>query len=253
MRTEEFIQKISQQTEDNARFEEVRRGIPLGENAGGEIVLAQKGAQIYTVRNTCVTGSNKTQYLRRLLISLASLYDAKEACFIVLSPHVEYGELLRLSGCDFTIPYIRKKEDLIPAVKTLKELIFMRENGKGYPHLFLVLDGLETLEEGKTNMDLSEYSGILELFMRMPNVDIICGMDLGRSIFAGCPGTFLGRGNCLVTAREIGKADVTYVNDDTSLTMPMPITYPSEPTVMESIIYLNSILASLTYGKNDEV
>lgn len=241
MRTEEFIQKISQQTEDNARFEEVRRGIPLGENAGGEIVLAQKGAQIYTVRNTCVTGSNKTQYLRRLLISLASLYDAKEACFIVLSPHVEYGELLRLSGCDFTIPYIRNKDDLAPVMKTLRELLYMRENGKGYPHLFLVLDGLENLEEGKTNVDLSEYSAILEMFVRRTDVDVICGMDLGRSIFAGCPGTFLGRGNCLVTAREGGKADVTYVNEDASLTMPLPIAYPNEPTVMESIIYLNSL------------
>ena len=241
MRTEEFIQKISQQAEDNARFEEVRKGIPLGENASGEIVLAQKGAQPYTVRNTCVTGSNKTPYLRRLLISLASLYEAKDACFIVLSPHVEYGELLRLSGCDFTIPYIRNKEDLAPVMKTLRELLYMRENGKGYPHLFLVLDGLENLEEGKTNVDLSEYSAILEMFVRRTDVDVICGMDLGRSIFAGCPGTFLGRGNCLVTAREGGKADVTYVNEDGSLTMPLPITYPSDPTVMESIIYLNSL------------
>jgi hypothetical protein len=97
------------------------------------------------VRNTCVTGSNKTQFIRRLLLSLACLYEAEEACFIVLSPHVEYGELLRLRGGDFTIPYIRKKEDLAPVMKTLKELTFMRANGEGYPHIFLVLDGLETL------------------------------------------------------------------------------------------------------------
>ena len=241
MRTEELIQKISREAEDNARFEELRKGLPLGEDANGEIVLAQKSAQTYTVRNTCVTGSNKTQFIRRLLITLSCMHDAKDACFIVLSPHVEYGELLKLIGCDFTIPYIRKKESLIPVMKTLKELIFMRENGTGYPRLFLVLDGLETLETGKKSMDLAEYSAILEMFMRMPNVEMICGMDLGRSIFAGCPGTFLGRGNCLVTARENGKADVTYVNDDTSLTTPLTITYPSDPTVMESIIYLNSL------------
>ena len=241
MRTEEFIQKISIQAKDNARFEELKKGIPLGEDANGAIVLAQKSAQTYTVRNTCVTGGNKTQFIRRLLISLSCMHDTNDACFVVLSPYLEYGELLRLSGSDFTIPYIRKKEDLAPVMKTLKELIFMRQNGTGYPRLFLVLDGLETLEEGKTNMDLSEYSIILEMFMRVPNVDIICGMELGRSIFAGCPGTFLGRGNCLVTARENGKADVTYVNDDTSLTMPLPITYSSEPAVMESNIYLNSL------------
>ena len=241
MRTEEFIQKISQQANDNMRFEELRKGIPLGEDVNGEVVLAQTSDRLYTVRNTCVTGSNKTQFIRRLLLSLACLYEAEEACFIILSPHVEYGELLRLSGGDFTIPYIRRKEDLAPVMKTLKELTFMRANGEGYPHIFLVLDGLETLEAGKVNIDLSEYSAIFENLMRIPGVDIICGMDLGRSIFAGCPGTFLGRGNCLVTTHESGKADVTYFNEDTSLTMPMPIAYASEPTVMESIMYLNSL------------
>ena len=241
MRTEEFIQKISMQAGDNQRFEELKKGLPLGENMGGEIVLAQKSAQNYTVRHTCVTGSNKTQFIRRLLLTLACIHNEEEACFIVLSPNVEYGELLRLTGCDFTIPYIRTKEDLVPAVKTLRELIYMRENGKGYPRLFLVMDGLESLTDEKTNIDLAEYSVILEMFMHIPNVDVICGMELGRSIFAGCPGMFLGRGNCLVTARESGNADVTYVNEDTSLTMPLPITYPSEGTVVESIAYLNSL------------
>ena len=241
MRTEEFIERILGQADDNARFEELRKGIPLGEDVNGEVVLAQKNAQTYTVRNTCVTGSNKTPFIRRLLVSLAYLHEADEACFIVVSPHVEYGELLRLTGGDFTIPYIRNKEDVALVMKTLRELLFMRTSGAGYPHIFLVLDGLETLEEGKANMDLSEYSAILEMLMNVTDVDVICGMDLGRSIFASCPGTFLGRGSCLVTARENGKADVTYVNENTSLTMPMPITYPSEPSVLESIAYLNSL------------
>ena len=242
MRTEELIEKISKEAEDNERFEVLKKGLPLGISRENTIVLAQNNdRRNVMVRNTCVTGSNKTQFIRRLLITLSCIHDSKEACFIVLSPHVEYGELLRLSAVDFTIPYIRNKEDVALAVKTLKELIYMRESGKAYPHLFLVLDGLETLEEGKTNMDLSEYSAILEMLMRVTDVDVICGIDLGRSIFAGCPGTFLGRGNCLVTAYENGKADVTYVNDDTSLTMPMQITYPSEPSVMDTIVYLNSV------------
>ena len=241
MRTEEFIQKVSGQADDNARFEEIRKGVPLGEDVNGEVVLAHKNGLVYTAHNTCVTGNHKTQFIRRLLLSLACLYEADEACFIVVSPHVEYGELLRLSGSDFTIPYIRKKEDVAPVLKTLKELLFMRSNGAGYPHIFLVLDGLESLEEGKVNVDLSEYSAILETLIGVTGVDVICGMDLGRSIFAGCPGTFLGRGNCLVTANEIGRADVTYVNEDASLTMPMQIMYPSEPSVLESIMYLNSL------------
>ena len=42
MRTEEFIEKVSQESKDNARFEELKRGLPLGEDMGGNIVLAQK-------------------------------------------------------------------------------------------------------------------------------------------------------------------------------------------------------------------
>ena len=44
-----------------------------------------------------------------------------------------------------------------------------------------------------------------------------------------------------MTIREEGKADVTYVGDDISLSMPIPITYPSEPSVMETVIYLNAL------------
>ena len=133
MRTEEFIQVISKQAGDNARFEELKNGIPLGVDVNGEIVLAQKSEKTYTVRHTCVTGSNKTQFIRRLLLTLACIHDEKEACFIVLSPSVEYGELLRLTKSDFTIPYIRTKEDLVPAVKALRELIYMPKNIPGQP------------------------------------------------------------------------------------------------------------------------
>ena len=242
MRTEEFIEKISKESEDNARFEALKNGIPLGVAGENTIVLSQKDEKRNAmVRNTCITGSYKTQFIRRLLITLSCIHDSKEACFIVLSPHVEYGELLRLSAVDFTIPYIRNKEDVALAVKTLKELIYMRESGKAYPHLFLVLDGLETLDGKSKYFDLAEYSGIFETFMRVPNVDMICGVDLAHSIFSDCPETFLGSGHCLVTAHENGKADVTYVNEGGTLTVPMPITYPSESTVMESIIYLNSL------------
>ena len=242
MRTEEFIEKISKESEYNARFEAFKKGLPLGVDRENGIVLAHNDEKRNVmVRNTCITGSYKTQFIRRLLITLSCIHDEKEACFIVLSPHVEYGELLRLSRVDFTVPYIRNKEDLSLAVRTLRELIYMRESGKAYPHLFLVLDGLETLDGGSKHFDLAEYSAIFEMFLRIPNVDIICGADLAHSIFSDCPDTFLGRGNCLVMAHENGKADVTYVSDSGSLTSPMPITYPNESTVMESIIYLNSL------------
>ena len=61
------------------------------------------------------------------------------------------------------------------------------------------------------------------------------------SIFCGFPGACGGVGNCLVTTREVGKADVTYVGDDVALSMPVPMRYPSEPSIIETIIFLNSI------------
>jgi hypothetical protein len=241
MRTEELIKAISGQSTDNDRFEELKSGMPIGQDMSGNLVLAQKRVKPFTVRNTCVTGVGKTNFIRRMLITLSCLYEREEASFFVLSTSTDYGELIRLSSADFTVPYMRTKEDLTQAVSTLKELIRMREYGKGYPHLFVVMDGLDELPDCNKNGDLEEYRDVFELLMRKPDVDIICGADLGKSIFAGFPGAFLGIGNCLVTTRESGKADVTYVNDDSSLTLPLPIVYPNEPTVMESIIYLNAL------------
>lgn len=243
MRTEDFIASVSELSKENEKFEELRKGMPIGEDVTGNIVLAQKRDKALTVRNTCVTGVGRTNFIRRLLITLSCLYEKEEACFLVLSPRAEYGELLRLHNADITAPYIREKMDLDLAVETLKELVRMRESGKGYPRLILVLDGLDELPDCNKNGDLEEYREIFELLMRKPDIQIICGADLMRSIFSGYPGAFLGVGNCLVTTREEGKADVTYVHDDSSLSLPIPIRYPDEPTVMESVIFLNALPA----------
>ena len=241
MRTEEFMRAISEQSKDNERFENLKRGMPLGIDASEHILLAQPSEKTLTVRNTCITGTGRTGYIRRFLITLSCLYEKNEACFFVLSPRQEYGELLRLHSIDVTVPYINSKADFDQAVETIKELLRMREYGNGYPRLFIVLDGLDDLPDCNVNGDLTEYRELFDLLMRKPDVELISGVDLGRSIFSGYPGAFLGIGNCLVTIREEGKADVTYVNDDSSMSLPAPITYPSEPTVMESVIYLNAL------------
>ncbi len=241
MRTEEFISAVSRSSKENEDFDKIRKGLPLGEDMSGHILLAQEREKPLTVRNTCVTGVGRTNFIRRLLITVSCLYEKGEACFFILSPRTEYGELLRLRSADITAPYINGKADLEQAIAVLKELILMRETGKGYPRLFLVLDGLDELPECNQNGDFEEYRALFELLMRKPDIDIICGLDLMKSIFAGYPGAFLGVGNCLITTREEGKADVTHVGDDGSLSMPQPIYYPSEPSVMESVIYLNSL------------
>ncbi len=241
MRAEDFISTVSGMSREDERFEELKNGLPVGLDATDGVVLSQKRKRPYTLRNTCVTGVGRSNFIRRFLITVSCLYDRSEACFFIISPKTEYGELLRLKSMDVTVPYIRSKSDLDMAVLTIKELLSQRADGVGYPHLFIVLDGLEELEDCNRNGDLEEYREIFELFTRREDIDMVCGAELMRSIFSGYPGAFVGVGNCLVSLREEGKADVTYVNDDASLSLPIPVRYPSEPSVMETIIYLNAL------------
>ena len=241
MRAEEFISAVSGMSREDDRFEELKNGLPLGLDSTENVVIAQRRKRPYTLRNTCVTGVGTSNFIRRFLISVSCLYDRGEACFFVISPKMEYGELLRMKSMDVTVPYIRTKNDLDLAVVTIKELLEQRNDGKGYPHLFIVLDGLEELGDSDRNSDLEEYRNIFDLFTRREDVDVICGTELMRSIFSGYPGAFVGVGNCLVSLREDGKADVTYVNDDATLSLPIPVHYPNEPSVMETIIYLNAL------------
>ena len=95
MRTEELIKAVSALSGNNEKFEELQKGLPLGVDASGNILLAQKNEKNLTIRNTCVTGAGKTNFIRRFLITISCLYDREEACFFILSPRVEYGELLR--------------------------------------------------------------------------------------------------------------------------------------------------------------
>ena len=242
MRTEAFIEAVCK-NEKGERFEELRKGLPIGKDENGEILLAQKREKPLTVRNTCVTGAGRTDFIRRLVVILSCLYDKEQASFFVLSPYVEYGELLRLNSVDVTVPYIRNKEDINGAIETLKELVRIRSMGAGHPRLFLIMDGLEELPDSKKSGELEEYRAIMELLTRKKDIEIITGVDLGKSIFAGFPGAFLGIGNCLITTREKGEADVTYVGEDSSLTLPVPMTYPCEPSVLESITFLNKVPA----------
>lgn len=243
MRSDEFITSVCGVSEDDARFEELKNGLPLGEDTVGNIVVAQRRKKPLTLRHTCVTGAGKSEFIRRLLLTLSCLYEKSEATFFILSPRTEYGDLLRLRNMDAVVPYIREKSDLDLAIETLKQILYQRNYGKGYPQLFLVLDGLETLPDCNRNGDLEEYRNLFDMLARRTDVDVISGVDLMRSIFSGYPGAFVGVGNCLVTTREEGKADVTYVGNDASLSMPAPMRYPTEPSFTETIIYFNALAA----------
>ena len=240
MRSEEFLTFLMQKTADGQQTNALREGIPLGVDATDEPVLSQLCTHSYTANHTCVTGARKTAFIKRLLITLSRLYASTEANFLVLSPRTDYGELTRLKAMDVTIPYIRNKSDLEKAKACVKDLTSEYARGKGYPKLFLVLDGLEELPDFNVNGDLDEYRVFLIMIAREPNGAVVSGVELMKSIFSGNPGVFVGVGNCLVTTREEGRADVTYVGEDSSLSMPTAMQYPDAPSITETVIALNA-------------
>jgi len=241
MRSEVFISSLCACAKEEEKFEKMRRDLPLGEDSVGNIVYSHKNTTPYATRLTCVTGGAKTAFIRRLLIAVSCLYDKSEICFFVISPNLDYGELLRMKSMDVTTPYIRLRSDFELAIDTLKELLRMRENGKGYPRLVVVLDGIESLEDCNRNGDLEEYRNVIDMLACKEDVELIVGVELTKSIFSGYPGAFVGVGNCLIATRESGKADVTYVNEEAGLTMPLPITYPDTPSITETILFFNSV------------
>ena len=249
MRQEEFLNILSDYFQNEEGMDALRKGTPLGTDSVDKPVFSQLRDEPFTFRHTCVTGARKTAFIKRLLLTLSSLYEKSEINFFVLSPFTEYGELLRLQNADFTVPYINEKSDLEKAKACVLELLALRAREKGCPKLLLVLDGLETLAGCNKNGDLEEYRDFFELIARRSEVEIISGADLIKSIFSGYPGAFVGVGNCLVTTREENKADVTYVNDDSSLSLPTVMSYPDTPSVTETVIYLNSLPAKPQTGE----
>lgn len=241
MRSEEFISSLTTLCEREEDLQRLRLGVPLGRDASDTLVLSQKREKPFMIRHTCVTGVKRTPFIKRTLFTLSCLYEKDEANFFILSPRNDYGELLRLLNADMTVPYVRERGDVEACLNCVKELIALQERENGCPRLVLVLDGLEEIEGCNKNGDLQEYRDFFDVVARKPNVEIISGVDLIKSIFSGYPGAFVGVGNALVTTIEEGKADVTYVGEDSSLSMPTPIRFPTAPSVTETVIMLNAL------------
>lgn len=241
MRSDEFITLITKNLQTDEEIDKLREGVPLGFDSIDNTVLAFREGLPRAVKHVCVTGLRKTAFIKRLLLTLSCIFDKTEVCFLVLSPKTEYGELLRLHSIDATVPYVREKSDLEKAMLCVQELMRLQEREKHCSKLVLVLDGLEELQGCNANGDLAEYRDFLDTVARKKGVMVISGVDLIKSIFSGYPGAYVGIGNCLVTTREEGKADVTYVGEDSTLTMPTPMSYPDSPSVTETVIAFNAL------------
>ena len=239
MKAAEFISLLQQRCQTTADRKALGAAMPLGVDDNGELVFARKTDKTFAVQHTCVTGTRKTAFIKRFVLALTRLYTPAEANFFIVSPYIEYGELLRLDGADITVPFIRNREDLQAVRDCLVKLVESYGQSKGQLKLFLVLDGLEELEGCNKNADFDEYRDLFDLISRQACVEVISGVELMKSIFSGYPGAFVGLGNCLVTTREHGKADVTFVGDDSALSLPLAITYADLPTVEETVMYFN--------------
>lgn len=241
MRAEEWISAtaVRSKTEEGLRL--LKKGIPLGVDDRGETVFSQRREHTFTARHTCVTGANRTDFIKRLVITLSQLYQGAEACFLVASPRASYGELMKLKTVDVTVPFVRSKADIEDVKKCVCEIIEKQTVGQGCAKLVLILDGLEEIADCNENGDLEEYRTFLELLARRESVDVITGVELMQSIFSGYPGAFVGVGNCLVTTKSDGSADVTYVDDDSSLSLPTAMAYPNAPSVAETVLFLNAL------------
>lgn len=242
MRLEEFMSLISDISVENEAFLELKNGLPLGVDGDGNILLSQRRERTITTRHTCVVGAGRSEFLQRLLLTLSCIYEKREASFLILSPYKEYDSFLHLDGMDATVPYVLNKSHFEEALKALRAAKEMRERGgAGYPHLFVLLDGVEELQGFNGSGDLEELRAVIELLAHREDVDVLCGVDLVGSIFKGYPGAFVGIGNCLVTAEKDGKAYVTYVEDDASLSLPITVDYPADTSLADGVALLNTL------------
>ncbi|MBO5334759.1 MAG: hypothetical protein J6A87_02160 [Clostridia bacterium] len=235
MKTEEFIKRIKGENRiDPKRTNELRSQLPLGEYANGEYVLSHQINDPERYHHTCVSGSMRAEFIARLVLTLSGLYSRSEAVFLIVSPNLYYGQLMSLKSADVTVPFVLSERDIPPVLETVKKLAAMRQGKKTEAKTFLVLDGLELLEPENKRSTLDCYRPFFEA-VGTSGIEMITGVDLANTIYAGYPSTFIGIGNCLVTPALDGEMDVTYVGIDGSMSSPQRAKYPSLPSLKECI------------------
>ena len=178
MRTDEFVSRISAlSTADAEQFERVRGGLPLGETDEGTIVVAHRELAPERYHHTCVTGAARTEFISRLLLTLSRLYNGIEAAFLIISPDLSYGRLMKLTSADVTVPFINSAADLDNALKTIASLAKLREGKARTPKLFVVLDGIEEFADATKRHTLECYRPFFEA-VGTSGIELITGVDL---------------------------------------------------------------------------
>lgn len=237
MKTEEFFAELASLARDNEyRFEDLRARLPLGVDGENRLVVA--GRRESRRIHTCVTGTGRTEFIRRLILSLAGAYDRGQTTFVILSPKREYAELLRLTRSNVFVPVISSVEDLWKGVEFARSQAGLRR-GDGesvFGRLVLIADGLESVTGGGLDGYLPFFSIAAEY-----GVTLVTGVDLIKSVFGAVPQHFVGAGNCLITVMSAGKAHLSRVTDEGTLALPQAFTYPSEPSFSDSLAFVEKL------------
>jgi hypothetical protein len=243
MKTEEFFSELAKIAVANEyKFEDLRARIPLGVDETGRIALSVderlREGRKSGFGHTCVTGTGKTDFIRRLVLTLSGVYEAERITFLIVSPSREYAELVRLKGADVFAPVINSLDELWTVLSFVRSQAELRKKSGQtlYGKLFLVLDGLETLANGSLEVYLPFFKIASE-----GGVDVITGVELSQSAFARSPENFVGAENCLVTVMAPGSGDVTYVGENLALSLPKSFVYPEETEFADAVTFVNGL------------
>ena len=139
MQVQDLIALLSETAAKNEyRFENLRARIPLGVFENGEIATAHREEKPDRYHFALCSGEERREFVLSLVLSLACLYDEREASFLILSPHTDYAALLRLDGADISVPYIRNANDLKEALKLDEnsEVLLVSSEGDTDPDRF---------------------------------------------------------------------------------------------------------------------
>ena len=237
MKTEDFFAELAAIARDNEyRFDDLRARVPLGLDSDNRLLVA--GEREANFIHVCVTGTGRTEFIRRLALSLAGAYDRGQTAFVILSPKREYAEFLRLDRSDVFAPFIGSATDLWKGLEAVRSQAVLRCGGgeKVYGRLFLIADGLERVTGGGLDGYLPLFSHAAEF-----GLTLITGVDLLKSVFESAPQHFVGARNCLITVMAAGKAHLSRVTGDGALALPQAFTYPSEPSFSETLAFVEKL------------
>ena len=237
MTTEEFFKELANVANNNPFiFDDLRARLPLGLDNENRIVAAGQREAVCT--HVCVTGVGRTEFIRRFALAIAGAYDCGQVNFVVVSPKREYAELLRLTRANVVAPLIDGLSGVWQALDFARAQAALRLNGgnEKYGKLFFLLDGLETLANGRFDVYLPFFN-----LAQSYGVDVVTGVDLLGSVFEERPQDFVGGENCLVTVTNAGKADVVFSKRDGGLTLPATFFYPDEPNFADALAFVDKL------------